>query len=420
MGAVRTDRALTLAALAALIVLAGIALTLALGLARADALIERLARSQDQLAVVTRLEADLNAMVGAPPADRPALQSAIRRDIARYRWSIATEGPRLTGQQEEAARGRALQEDFDRVDADPAAIAGFRDRVRIIAARERGESVETIAEMRALRRTGTGIAIAAPLIIALIGFAMARQTIGQRTALESEVAARTARLAEIDRSRRAIFAQIGHELRTPITVMLAEAEVGLRGSADPAQLIDSLGHVAANGAFVRRRLDDLLTLAKAEDGRLTIARAPVDLTMLVTEVAVLAEPFARSSGIAIVQEVPDAPVIAPVDASWLQQALLALIDNAVKHAPETGDIRLSLTTSATNAHISVADTGPGVAEADLARLFESGYQSAEGRRHGGSGLGLAVAQWVADAHDGRISAANGADGGLTITIDLPR
>ena len=157
--------------------------------------------------------------------------------------------------------------------------------------------------------------------------------------LEGEVAERTAelraghaRLAEIDASRRRFFAQIGHELRTPATVIRGEAEVALRNpEADSAQLRDALAHIIANSAFLDRRLADLLALARAEDGRLALHRGPADLVAVVREAVSLATPFALSSGIRIEAAVRD-EVRTEGDASWLSQALLALTDNAVKVA----------------------------------------------------------------------------------------
>src|SRR5690606_38683704 len=163
----------------------------------------------------------------------------------------------------------------------------------------------------------------------------------QNEDLEAQVAQRTAeieasneRLAEIDRTRREFFSRVSHELRTPATVIRGEAEVALRDPHAPADhLREALEHVAANSAFLQRRLDDLLALARAEDGRVTLRREPVRLDRLLNEVVALAEPYTRSSGLTLIGDGLDRPdLVIEGDESWLQQALLVLVDNAAKFA----------------------------------------------------------------------------------------
>ncbi len=164
----------------------------------------------------------------------------------------------------------------------------------------------------------------------------------------------------------------------------------------------------------------MLALARAEDGRLSLQRAPLDLADLVREVAALAEPYVRSSGMTLACDLPGraGPEIEG-DASWLKQALLALIDNAAKFAASGTSVRLALTAGDGMAHVEVRDDGPGVAGAELERIFESYYQAGPGGSRAGSGLGLSVARWVAEKHGGSITALSPAGGGLTIRIALP-
>ncbi len=362
-----------------------------------------------------------------------------------------------------------------------AARRAFDDRARLAVARERGEAADAIEAMRALRRRTTLLGVAAPLLAALAGAAgagamlssllrplraletaamragrgeppapvevrgfsefnrlaqafdrMDRQIAAQREKLfranhdlEGQVADRVAeieasrqQLAAIDATRRLFFSQIGHELRTPATVIRGEAEVALRDPAAPVQrLREALSHIVANGDFLQRRLEDMLTLAQAEDGRIAAQRAPVDLSALVRAVFDLAQPYVRSSGAALELDMPaDTQPTLLGDASWLQQALLALIDNAAKFGGGA-PIRVSLRADDGAATITVADSGPGVDAADLPFLFDSYYQAGSGR--GGSGLGLSIARWVAQQHGGAVSARGGDSGGLIITLTLP-
>ncbi|OJU14033.1 MAG: hypothetical protein BGN86_01840 [Caulobacterales bacterium 68-7] len=199
-----------------------------------------------------------------------------------------------------------------------------------------------------------------------------------------------------------------------------EAEVALRDpKADKARLRDALEHVVANGAFLQRRLDDLLALARSEDGRLTIRRERVDLAVLGRDVAALAESYVRSNDVTLEVALAEGVGLEVIgDGSWLQQALLALLDNAAKFGAGAG-VRLVLARDGDTAVFTVADRGPGVAAADLPHLFDSYYQTDRGRERGGAGLGLSVARWVAEQHGGAIAARSPDGEGLTIEIRLP-
>ncbi len=363
-------------------------------------------------------------------------------------------------------------------------IAAIDSLAEEIIAKERAETQDTIVAMSALRQNMTllgvlipaggallaalgawliGVSIIAPLrqlhqaaeragrgeMIAPVeveGFSdfqtlaaafshMDRQITAQRSALEdankgleNQVEARTReieashrQLAEIDRTRRHFFSQVAHELRTPVTVMVGEAEVALRDkSANAEELKEALRHVTANGAFLQRRLQDLLALARSEDGRLTMRKSQIDLGALLRQTAALAEPYVRSSGARLVADLPPGggPSIEG-DAMWLQQSLLALIDNAAKFSGGEGAIRFGFGLSENQALITVSDSGHGVGQAELPHLFDTYYQTPEGRIRGGSGLGMSVAKWVVEQHGGKIAATSVPGCGLTVQIELP-
>lgn len=497
-------RALAAAGLAVVGVLVVMALTLALSLQHAGWLLDRLSRSQDQLAMVTRIEADINRtradMAGG--ADPAEAFTAITRQLELYRQSVDAEAKQAGSQSapDQSAEMRnavqlanlfnAMQREMPTAAAadDGGAFDATRREFDALAgqiiAKERQETDVVIASMRSLRGTMTLLGVAIPILVAFAaalggwlmlasmlrplrvleeaatragkgervspvkieGFTEYEQLAGafnhmdeeiaaQRTALseanrglEAQVAERTReieagrqKLAEIDRTRRLFYSQIGHELRTPVTVMRGEAEIALRDpDASAARLREALEHAAANSSFLQRRLEDMLALARAEDGRIALLKEPVDLGEVVRKTSVLAEPYIRSSGARLVTDISgrNGPVILG-DASWLQQGLLALVDNAAKFSGGQGDIRLSFSVEGTHAHIAVTDAGPGVEAADLPHLFESYYQTAAGRKRGGSGLGLSVARWVVEQHGGVIGATSAPHEGLTVKIDLP-
>ncbi|WP_293676185.1 sensor histidine kinase KdpD [uncultured Phenylobacterium sp.] len=436
----RTLAATGLLALAALVAMA---VVMTSGLARADALLERLRSSQDQLAQVTRIQSDVNRMRADVATGRPGVAARVvdvEKALDAYRRSVAQEilGPEERSQTHagEIADAGALarmfttlREPFLAGTAPPevaeSAFEALTDRVVV---RERAEAGAASLAMSDLRRTITVLAVAIPTFIALLGAAGAWLMYAANRDLEHQVGARTseieagrAALAEVDANRRLFFARIGHELRTPATVIRGEAEVVLRDpAADVERLRASLGIVAANSQVLQRRLEDMLALARAEDGRIAIRREPVDLAEVAHRAAALAEPYVRANGLQLVTDVDSvATSRLDGDASWLQQAILALVDNAAKFADPGEPIRLTLSHQATAARITVADSGPGVEPCDLANIFDPWRQTAAGRARGGSGLGLSVARWVVEQHGGDIRAQSSPGRGLTVVIDLP-
>ncbi len=242
-------------------------------------------------------------------------------------------------------------------------------------------------------------------------------TVARRT---RELEAKTDQLAQVDRSRKLFFAKVSHELRTPATVLLGEAGLALRHRSPDVQMLrEALRQIRANGEVMQRRLDDMLLLAQSEEGRLALRIAPFDLARALREALDLAGAFARACGVVLKAAGLDDDLSVSGDESWLRQGVLALIDNAVKFSPERGEVTVALAREGGRALLSVSDQGPGAPGAALERLFDPYYQSEEGLRRGGSGLGLAVARWIAEQHGGAIAAENRPEGGLKVTLILP-
>lgn len=412
--------------------------SLGLSLSRADALLGELRRSEDQLAQVTRIEADFHRLRadGSPEAVR-----AIEAELAAYRQSIAAEGAALGSraavhQASEARKAEALGRLFAARRGDLLRSAAgttaddrrFTALIGEIVASERAEAHAALAAMQDLRRGMGLLALAVPLAALAAGGLGGWILLTSFGGLEAQVAVRTREieasrqtLSRLDRTRRLFYSRLSHELRTPVTVMRGEAETALRDRrASAARLREALEHIAANGGFLQRRLEDMLALSRAEDGRILLEKTPVDLAEVMRRTATLAEPYVRSSGAELVAEIgaPSGPVLLG-DASWLQQGLLAIVDNAAKFSAGQGQVRLAFSTEAGRASIAVSDSGPGVAAADLPHLFESYYQTETGRLRGGAGLGLSVARWVVEEHGGSIAAESPPGQGLTVRIELP-
>ncbi|MEM1141799.1 MAG: HAMP domain-containing sensor histidine kinase [Pseudomonadota bacterium] len=245
--------------------------------------------------------------------------------------------------------------------------------------------------------------------------------------LETTVAERTAQLAEkastlqaIDESRRLFFAKVGHELRTPLTVLLGESEVALASkSGDPARYREALEHIGAHGEHMKRRISDLLALARSLDGRIRITPHEHDLLTTVQNTIDATKSYARSHDVLLSLNTRVSRLPALVDGGWLEQALMALVDNAIKFSPADTTIVVSLHQEEGEIAITVADQGPGVSDDELPMLTQPFFQGENVSARAGTGLGLAVAHWVMEQHGGRLDAGNLPGGGFKVSLLLP-
>lgn len=244
------------------------------------------------------------------------------------------------------------------------------------------------------------------------------QTIAARTA---ELSAANARLAAIDADRRRFFADVGHELRTPLTVILAEAELGL-GAAEIAEADAraAFSVIRARGRRLNRRVEDMLRVARSESGQIELNPAPFDVAVCLDEAIQDASGLARRHQIALVAEV--APGLTALgDPDWIRQVVAGLIDNALRHSPPGGAIRL-VAGEDDWVRIRVIDQGSGIAAADQARIFERFQRAARPQGPGGFGVGLSLAKWIVESQSGRIEVTSpvGTSPGTEVTISLPR
>ena len=219
------------------------------------------------------------------------------------------------------------------------------------------------------------------------------------------------------RRQRDFVADAAHELRTPLAIIRGASELGLAAGIGPDQEA-SLEQTLAQNAHLTRLVEDLSTLARADSGAVDLARAPVDLSRLVTETVAGVSVLAEERGVRLTVE---AAGVTPVvgDALRLRQALLILLDNALKYTPDGGAITVSVTRQGGQVRLRVQDSGPGLAPEDLPHLFERFYRADKARGSAGSGLGLSIGRWIAEAHGGRITAANAPERGALFTITVP-
>jgi len=213
-------------------------------------------------------------------------------------------------------------------------------------------------------------------------------------------------LDEVDASRRLFFAKASHELRTPVTAIRGEAEMALADAEDIEAIRQSLEHINATAKFLNHRIEEMIGIARASDGKLHLDAARVDLRTIAEEAVEDASAFAASVSVSIQMTMPNSPVDVVGDAIWLKRALLAVIENALKFSPMGGQVTVRLAENNGMAEITVTDNGPGVMPDELPLLFDAYYQTDAGKARGGSGLGLAMTRWVAEQHNGRAIARN--------------
>lgn len=229
-------------------------------------------------------------------------------------------------------------------------------------------------------------------------------------------------LAAVDRQRRELVANVSHELRTPLTALTALLENLADGvaPASPATLEGALAQAERLSALV----GDLLDLARVDAGKAPLTVAAVDVGHLLVEAAAEANGNAEPTGRAVtVQVAAPTDLVVQADAARLRQLVANLLDNATRHSPAGGTVRLTAMPSPTGWHLEVQDDGPGIAPADRERVFERFGTLADPAtiEGGGTGLGLAIARWVTDLHGGSIGFVDppADSGGALVRVDLP-
>lgn len=225
--------------------------------------------------------------------------------------------------------------------------------------------------------------------------------------------------ASFDKMRR-FTANVSHELRTPLTAIRSVGEVGLREPRDAAGYRSVIGSMLEDANRLASMVDRLLTLSRADTGEVTVASDPVDLADLAEHVAadlgVLAEEKQQSLSVEL-----SGPAHFTGDRIVLRQALINLVDNAIKYTPRGGRIGIHVATAAGQATLDVSDSGCGIPPELRERVFDRFYRG----RHpdageAGAGLGLAIAKWAVEANRGKLTYKPAESGGSLFRIRLPR
>jgi two-component system sensor histidine kinase BaeS len=224
----------------------------------------------------------------------------------------------------------------------------------------------------------------------------------------------TERLQANETQRRALLADVTHELRTPLSVIRGNVEGMLDGvyPADGAHL----GPVLEETAVMARLLDDLQTLSTAEAGVLRLHRERVGPLALAQDAAAALRPRAERAGVSLdVRGAAPVPQL-DVDQVRIGEVLANLLTNAIRHTPRGGAVRVVVSPAPGGVAFAVSDTGPGIDARDLPHVFDRFVKSADS---GGAGLGLAIARSLVEAHGGRITAESAPGAGTTMRFELP-
>jgi signal transduction histidine kinase len=222
------------------------------------------------------------------------------------------------------------------------------------------------------------------------------------------------RLERLFVAQRRFVADVSHELRTPLTTIQGNLDLIKRVGPDET----SLEAIESEVKRMTRLVGDLLMLAQADSGRLPLHEEPVELGTLALEV------YRQAKVLAVDVELKLGAVEAVRvmgDPDRLKQLLLNLVTNALKYTPSGGKVSIAVKQEAGDALMIVADTGTGIPKEDIPYIFDRFYRvdKARARQMGGSGLGLSIAQWIAEVHRGRIRVESELGKGSIFTVQIP-
>ena len=220
--------------------------------------------------------------------------------------------------------------------------------------------------------------------------------------------------------RQARFtADASHELRTPLAVMLSCAELALSRPRDAADYQQTLDTCVRASRRMKSIIEGLLTLARADAGKLELHREPLDLGELVRDAVAMLEPLAAQRNVNLSVEAGDLELTG--DVTRLAQVVTNLLSNAINYNRPGGSVQVTLEASGQEVAIAVADTGCGIPDEDRPHIFERFYRvdKARSREPGGSGLGLAICTSIIQAHGGSITFTSELNQGTTFVVHLP-
>ncbi len=256
---------------------------------------------------------------------------------------------------------------------------------------------------------------------AMIRFQVAPCEGGEQGATLVLVAQDVTEVRRLEQMRREFVGNVSHELKTPLTSIRGLVETLLSGALeDPANNRRFVTLIDEDATRLSRLIDDLLQLSEIESKAVPLRLERVNIAVLLDDIQTSFGQRMKERRLACEIEIPpDTPAV-QADPDRLRQVFVNLLDNAIKFTPEGGRIRLSARPRGPMLDISVSDTGVGIPEQDLPRIFERFYRvdKARSRELGGTGLGLSIVKHIVEAHGGTVSVVSRAQQGATFTVSL--
>ncbi|WP_428961430.1 SpoIIE family protein phosphatase [Micromonospora fluostatini] len=243
--------------------------------------------------------------------------------------------------------------------------------------------------------------------------------VGRQRAYEHE-RARAAELAALDQAKTNFFANVSHEFRTPLTLVLGPLEEMLADTGIAAGHTERLAVMHRNALRLLKLVNTVLDFSRLESGRLTARYQPTDLADYTARLVSTFRSAAERAGLRLVVDCPPLPAPVHVDRDLWEKIVLNLVSNAVKFTFE-GEIRVRVRAVEGAARLEVADTGVGIAPEELPHVFERFHRvaGARARSHEGTGIGLALVRELVEMHGGAVAARSRVDEGTTVTVTVP-
>ncbi|MGW4497238.1 SpoIIE family protein phosphatase [Micromonospora sp. NPDC004336] len=245
------------------------------------------------------------------------------------------------------------------------------------------------------------------------------RAVGTQRAYEQE-RARAAELAALDRAKTSFFANISHEFRTPLTLVLGPLEDLLADPALPAAYTDRLTAMHRNALRLLKLVNTVLDFSRLESGRLAARYQPTDLADYTARLASTFRSTTERAGLRLVVDCPPLPAPVFVDRDMWEKIVLNLVSNAVKFTFD-GEIRVRVRAVDGTARLEVSDTGVGIVPEELPQVFERFHRvpGVRSRTHEGTGIGLALVRELVEMHGGEVAASSRVDEGSTFTATVP-
>lgn len=237
--------------------------------------------------------------------------------------------------------------------------------------------------------------------------------------LADDIETSSVELHDEERRKSRFVSDVSHELRTPLTAIRGAAETLMDDDVPAEDRARFLSTIVSESDRLARLASDLLTLQRIEGATGELPLSRVDLRQVAALAVEALEPVAGERGVTV-EVRGEAPAVLG-DRDRLQQVVANLVDNATRFTPKRGLVTVTLSAEGDRAVIEIADTGTGIPESDLPRLFDRFYRSelSRARKSGGAGLGLAIVRAIVTGHGGTIDAMNRASGGAVLTVRLP-